>query len=107
MNLVEKIEEYLKEAKTDHIVPGINKSYFSQKDTINKMIEFVDEGSKMGGKVWFGKLGRKDIYAIAFYSYDLGAEAKITSFKSKEEAQNVFDKIKNGISYDEIAKFLK
>lgn len=51
MNLIEKIEEYLDEAKTDHIVPGINKSYFSQKDAINKMIEFVDEGSKMGGKV--------------------------------------------------------
>ena len=107
MNLIDKIDEYLEEAKTDHIVPGINKSYFSQKDTINKMIEFVDEGSKMGGKVWLGKLGRKDIYAIAFYSYDLGVEAKITSFKSKEEAQNVFDKIKNGISYDEIIKFLK
>ena len=107
MNLIEKIEEYLDEAKTDHIVPGINKSYFSQKDAINKMIEFVDEGSKMGGKVWFGKLGRKDIYAIAFYSYDLGAEAKVKTFKSKDDAKNAFDKIKNGISYDEILKIFK
>ena len=107
MNLIEKIEEYLEEAKTDHIVPGINKSYFSQKDTINKMIEFVDEGSKMGGKVWFGKLGRKDIYAIAFYSYDLGVEAKIKSFKSQSEAKEAFDKIKNNISYDDILKLLR
>ena len=51
MEVVDKIKKFLSEAPNDHIVPGINKSYFSQKDTINKMIEFVDEGSKMGGKV--------------------------------------------------------
>ena len=37
----------------------------------------------------------------------LNEKVSHNGFKSKEEAQNVFDKIKNGISYDEIAKFLK
>lgn len=107
MKLIEKINEYLEEATQDYIVPGINKSYFSKNDTTNKMIEFIDEGSKMDGKVWLGKLSKKDVYGVAFYSGDLGTEAKVKSFKNKEEAKGIFDKIKNGISYDEILKNFK
>ena len=107
MNLVDKIENYLSEAPNDHIVPGVAKTYFSKNETISKNIDFVDEGSKMWAKVWLGKLGKKDMYAVAFHSYDLGTEAKIKSFKSKDDAKNAFDKIKNGISYDEILKIFK
>lgn len=107
MNLVDKIESYLSEAPNDHIVPGVAKTYFSKNETISKNIDFVDEGSKMWAKVWLGKLGKKDVYAVAFHSSDLGVEAKIKSFKSQSEAKEAFDKIKNNISYDDILKLLR
>jgi hypothetical protein len=71
------------------------------------VIDFVDEGSKMGAKVWLGKLGKKDVYAVAFYSGDLGTEAKVKTFKSKDEAKSIFDKIKDNISYDDILKMMR
>jgi hypothetical protein len=33
MKLIEKIDEYLGEALQNHVVPGLNKAYFSKDDT--------------------------------------------------------------------------
>lgn len=107
MDLIERIEKFLNEGKVNHVVPGLIKSYFSKDDTISKVIEFIDEDEKLGGQFWFGKLSKKDVYVLAFYSFDLGTQAKTKTFSNKEDGMKVYDSIKQNMKYDDILKLFK
>lgn len=103
-------KEFLTESKKipGHVVPGVNKTYFVKDETESKLLTFTDEGAKSSGQVWLGRIRRKDEkWAIAFYSGDLGTEAKLKSFDTKEAAKAEYDKIKDNIEYGDILKILK
>jgi hypothetical protein len=102
--------EYLTEAKKwpEHVVPGVNKTYFVKGETESRLLTFKDMGSDSSGRVWLGRIRQKnEKWAIAFYSTDLGADARLKSFDTKEAAKAEYDKLKDGIKYNDIFKIFK
>lgn len=99
-----------KESKIPKLPSDIKSSYLNKKEVIDyKSFELTDEGSKMGGNVWMGVSGKgvNIQKTIIFSSFDMGTPTKIKSFKNPSDAEAVFVKFKDGISYDEILKILK
>ncbi len=90
-----------------HIIPGIIKSYLNKDTVEKKYLEFNDNGENYSGSVWVGKINKTDKWALAFYSYDLGIEAKLKTYLDEVSAKNAYNQIKNNIEYDDILKFFK
>lgn len=90
-----------------HIIPGIIKSYLNKDTVEKKYLEFNDNGENYSGSVWVGKINKTNKWALAFYSYDLGIEAKLKTYLDEVSAKNAYNQIKNNIEYDDILKFFK
>lgn len=99
--------EYLNEAKILKLPNDINKSYLLKNTIKHKEFNFTDEGDLMSGNVWIGQLPKSTKYGIVFASFDMGIQSKTKGFSTEQEANDVFDKFKDKISYDDILKLMK